>query len=135
MECSNCDCVDDVVADLPQAIHIGFPGAEITAFDRVVKKTPDAVAVIGIVFGRIDATLGGDAMGASRAILDTEGLYIVPHLSQAGGGRCTGESGAHDDDIKSAAVGRIDQLHFHPMLIPFLGQRATRNFSIQLLHS
>jgi hypothetical protein len=68
--------VDDVVADLRQAIDVGFPGPEIAALDRVVEQTPDAVAVVGVVFGGIDAALGSDAVGAARGVLDAEGFTL-----------------------------------------------------------
>jgi hypothetical protein len=47
--------VNDVVADLRQSIDVGFPGPKIAAFDRIVEQSPDAVAVVGIVLGCIDA--------------------------------------------------------------------------------
>jgi hypothetical protein len=74
--------IDDMVADLGQAVDIGFAGPEITAFDGVVKQAPDAVAVVGIVFGGIDAALGGDAVRAAGAVLETEGFDVVSQFGQ-----------------------------------------------------
>jgi hypothetical protein len=68
--------VNDVVADLRQSIDVGFPGPKIAAFDRIVEQSPDAVAVVGIVLGCIDAPLGGDAVGAPRTVLDAEGFTL-----------------------------------------------------------
>ena len=41
--------VDDVVADLGQAIDIGLPGPKVASFDRIVEQPPDAVTVVGVV--------------------------------------------------------------------------------------
>ena len=57
--------VDDVDADLRQPVDVGFARAEVAALYRVVEQPVDAVAVILIVLGRIDATLRGDAVGAT----------------------------------------------------------------------
>jgi hypothetical protein len=113
--------VDDVVADLRQPIDVGFPGPEIAALDRVVEQPPDAVAVVGVVLGGVDATLGGDAVGAPRAVLDAEGFYVVAQFGQGGRGRATGQAGADDDDVEFSFIGRIDQFEFKTVAIPFFG--------------
>ena len=64
--------VDDVDADLRQAIDVGLARAEIAALDGVVKQPVDAVAVVLIILGGVDAALGGDAVGAARAVLKAE---------------------------------------------------------------
>ena len=58
--------VDDRVADLGQAVDVGLAGAKVPALDGVVEQAPDAVAVVGIVRGRVDAALGGDAVRPAR---------------------------------------------------------------------
>ena len=68
--------VDDVVADLGQPIDVGLAGAEVAALDRVVEEAIDAVAVVLIVLGRVDAALGGHAVGAARAVLIAEDLTL-----------------------------------------------------------
>ena len=55
--------VDDVDADLRQAVDVGFAGAEIAALHRVVEQAVDAVAVVLIILGGVDAALRGDASG------------------------------------------------------------------------
>ena len=57
--------VDDSVADLGQAIHIGLTGAVVAAFDGVAEKALHAVAVVLVVLGRVDAALGSDAVGTT----------------------------------------------------------------------
>jgi hypothetical protein len=69
--------VDDVVADLGQAVNVGLTGAEVAALDGVVEEPPDAVAVVGVVFGGVDAALGGDAVGPPRAVLKAEGFVTT----------------------------------------------------------
>ena len=126
--------VDDKVADLGQAVDIAFPGPEIAALDGVVKEPPDAVAVVGIIFGRIDAALGRDAVGPAGAVLDTEGLDVVAQLRQRGRGGAAGQAGAHHDDVKFSFVGRVDQFQFKLVPIPFLCQGPAGNFGIKLHH-
>src|SRR6185312_15804693 len=69
--------VDDVHADLREAVDIRFAGAEIAAFDGVVEKAVNGIAVVGIILGGIDAALRGDAVRAARAVLEAEALHFV----------------------------------------------------------
>jgi hypothetical protein len=57
--------IDDVVGDLSKAVNICFAGSIVTALDGVVKQPPDAVAVVGVVFGGVDTTLSSDGVGAT----------------------------------------------------------------------
>ena len=59
--------IDDVDADLCQAMHVALTGSEVTAFDRVVEQAMHRVAVAAIVLRRVDAALGGDRVGARAA--------------------------------------------------------------------
>ena len=59
--------IDDVDADLRQPIDVGFAGAEIAALHRVVEQPVDAVAVVLIILGGVDAALRGDRVRAPRA--------------------------------------------------------------------
>ena len=124
--------IDDAVAHLGQAIDVGFPGTEITALDGVVKQAPDAVAVIGVIFGGIDAALGCNTVGPAGAVLDTEGFDVVAQLGQGGRGRAPGQAGSHDDDRIFAFVGRVHQFGFKAVFVPFILERAAWGFSIQL---
>jgi hypothetical protein len=58
--------VDDVDADLGQPVDIGLAGPEVAALHRVVEQTEDAVAVVPVVLGRVDAALGRDAVRPPR---------------------------------------------------------------------
>ena len=80
--------VDDVDADLRQAIDVGFAGAEVAALDGVVEEAVDAVAVVLIVLGGVDAALGGDGVGAAGGILEAEALDVVAEFAERGGGGC-----------------------------------------------
>ena len=91
--------IDDEVTDFRQPINIGFARAKIPAFDRVVKQAVDAVAVVLIIFGRIDPALRGDGMRPPRRILITEALYVVAKLAQGGRGGATSQAAADDDDL------------------------------------
>ncbi len=78
--------VDDVHADLGQAIDVGLAGAEVSAFHGVVKEAEHAVAVVLIILGGVDAALGGDGVRAPRRILKAEALNLVAQLAQRRGG-------------------------------------------------
>jgi len=47
--------VDDAAAHLRQAVDVRLAGAEVAALDRVEEEPPDAVPVVRIVLGSIDA--------------------------------------------------------------------------------
>ena len=57
--------VDDVDADLRQAVDVGLAGAEIAALHRVVEQPEDAVAVVLVVLRGVDAALRGDGVRAA----------------------------------------------------------------------
>ena len=69
--------IDDGDADLREAVDVGFTGAEVAALDRVVEETIDAVAVVLIILGGVDAALGGDGVSAARGVLKTEATDLV----------------------------------------------------------
>ena len=50
--------VDDVHAQLGEAVHVGLAGAVVAALDRVVEEAVDAVAVVAVVLRRVDARPG-----------------------------------------------------------------------------
>jgi hypothetical protein len=66
--------VDDVDADLRQAVDVGFASAEVAALHGVVEEAVDAVAVVLIVLGGVDAALRGDAVGPPGTVLKAEAL-------------------------------------------------------------
>ena len=124
--------IDDVDADLRQAIDVGFAGAEVAAFDGVVEEAVDAVAVVLIILGGVDAALRGDGVRAAGRILKAEALDVVAKLAQGGGSGASGEAGADDDDGVLALVRGIDQLHVETSLFPRLLDRARRCFGVEI---
>ena len=122
--------IDDIAADLRQAIDIGFPGPEVAALDRVVKEPPDAVSVVLVVFGSVDAALGRDAVGAARGILNAEAFDIVAQLRQRCRGCAAGKTGSDDNDLKFTFVGGVDQFQLKLMPVPFVSERPPGNFCI-----
>jgi hypothetical protein len=72
--------IDDVDADLRQAVDVGFAGAEIAALHGVVEEAVDAVAIVVIILGGVDAALRGDGVRAARRILEAEALDVVAQL-------------------------------------------------------
>ncbi len=112
--------VDDVDADLRETVDVGFAGAEVAAFDGVVEEAENAVAVIVIVLGGIDATLRGDGVCAARAVLIAEALDVVAEFPEAGGGSAAGKSGTDNDDVVLTLVGGIDELEIELVPVPGL---------------
>ena len=74
--------IDDVHAQLREPVDVRFTRPVVAAFDGVVEKAVDAVAVVLIVLGRIDPALGGDAVGAARAVLNAEVQNLVSELTE-----------------------------------------------------
>ena len=64
--------IDDVDPTFGEPVDVGFAAAEVAALDGVVEEAVDAVAVVAVVLGGVDAALGGDAVRAPRRILEAE---------------------------------------------------------------
>ena len=58
--------IDDVDAQLRQSVDVRFARPVVAALDGVVEEPVDAVAVVLVVLGGVDAALRGDAVGAAR---------------------------------------------------------------------
>ena len=110
--------INDIHADLREAIDVGFAGAEITAFYGVVEEAVHGVAVVVIVLRGVDAALRGDGVGAAGRILKAEAIDVVAEFAEAGGGSGAGEAGAYDDDVVLALVGGIDELELEFVIAP-----------------
>ena len=122
--------VDDVGADLGEAIDVGLARAVVAALDRVVEESVDGVAVLLVVLRRVDAALRGDRVGAARGVLVAEGLHVVARLAERGSGRATCEAGADDDDGELAPVDRVDERRLELAGVPPLGDRTARCLAV-----
>ena len=107
-------------ADLREAVDVRFARAEIAAFDGVVEKAVNAVAVVLVILGGVDAALRGDAVRAAGAVLEAEALHLVAEFRERGRGGSAGESAADDDDVKLPLVRGVDELHVKFVLVPLL---------------
>src|SRR5206468_8269850 len=123
--------INDVPAHLGEAIDIGLARAKIAALDRVVEQPVNAVAIVLVILGGVDAALGGNAVRAARTVLETEALDVVTELGQSGRRRSARESGTDDEDVKPALVRRVDEFHLEAVLVPFLRERAGGNVRIE----
>jgi hypothetical protein len=123
--------VDDGVAHLGQAVDIGLARAEVAALDRVVEEAVDAVAVIAIILGGIDAALRGHAVRAARAVLIGSSIRRCSQLTQRRCRRTARQPRTDDDDLESAPVGRVDQLHLELAALPQRLHRAGGHTAIQ----
>ncbi len=124
--------VDDVHADLREAIDVPFSRAEVAALDRVVEQALDAVAIVLVVLRRVDPALRRDRMGSARRVLVAVAAHVVSQLAQRGGGGAPCEPGSDDDDRVFPLVGRVHQLHVEPVPVPLLRQRARRDPGLEV---
>ena len=72
--------IDDVDRDFSQAMHVGFSGAEVAAFDRVVEESIHGVTIVLVILRGVDATLGSDGVRATGRIMKHEVVYFVAEL-------------------------------------------------------
>ena len=124
--------VDDVDRHLGEAVHVGLAGAEVAALDRVVEQTVDRVAVALVVLRRVDAALGGDRVRPPRRVVERERVDLVAELGERRRRRRTGESGADDDDLELALVGRVDELLVGLEVVPLVGERPVGDLGVEL---
>src|SRR5438045_3936399 len=101
--------IDDEIADFGQPVNVRFARTEIAAFDRVVKQSENAVAIVLVILGGIDPALRRNGMGATRRILITKTFHAIAELAEGGRGRSAGQSRAHHDDLKFAAIVRANE--------------------------
>ena len=97
---------------LGQTVDVRLSGAEIAPLDGVVEEAINAVAVVLVVLGGVDAALGRDAVGPARAVVEAEALDLVAELGQRGGCGCACQAGADHDDLVLPLIRGVDQLHF-----------------------
>ena len=112
-------------------MHIGLAGTKIAAFDRVVEKPVNAVAVILVILGCIDATLRGDRVGAAGTVLIAEAFHFITLLGQ----RCrcggAGETGSDNDELEFPLVGGADELRVVFVIGPLLIERTGGDVGVE----
>ncbi len=126
--------VDDEIAHRRQPVDVCLASAVVAALHRVVEETVDAVAVVLIVLGGVDAALGCDGVGATRAVVHAEALHDISELREGGGGGGASEPGTHHDDFELPLVGGVDELELELVPLPLLLERPTGNLGIELRH-
>ena len=57
--------IDDEIANLGKTINVCLARPEIAAFDRVVEEPENAIAVVLVIFRRVNSTLCGNRVGAT----------------------------------------------------------------------
>jgi phage terminase large subunit-like protein len=122
--------IDDVDAQLGQAVDVGLARAIVAPLDRVVEEPVDAVAVVLVVLRGVDAPLRGDRVRAARGVVINEALHVVAELRHRGRRRGTGKTGTDDDDVVLPFVGRIDELVVGLGVLPLLIDRSGRGFAV-----
>ena len=123
--------VDDGVAHLREPINVRLARAEVAALDRVTEEALDAVPIIWIVLGSIDAALGSDAVAPAGRVLKAEGINMIAELAQGRGcGRARQTGTDHDDPVLPLVRGG-DQLQFLLAFVPLLMQGAGWYFAVE----
>ena len=123
--------VDDSRADFRQAVNVGLAGAVVAPLDGIVKEPVDAVAVVGVILGGVDAALSGDAMRPARTVVEGESLDLVAQLAQRGCRRRAGQAGTDDDDLDASFIVGSHQVHRGAVLRPLFIQGAGRCFAVK----
>ena len=123
--------VDDVDADLRQAVNVGLARAEVAALHRVVKQAVDAVAIAMIILGGVDAALRGDGVRAAGGILEAEALDVVTQLAERGCRGSAGQARPYHDDVVLALVGWVYQLEIEFVFVPDGLDRAGGDFGVE----
>ena len=123
--------VDDVAADLREAVDIGLAGAKVAAFNGVVKQPVNAVAVVLIVFDALMPPCAAMLCARRGPNPENRNTDLVTHFAQRGRGRRAGQARAHHNDGVLAAVGGSDQGEFEFAVVPFFFERPGRNGGIQ----
>ena len=123
--------VDDEVGVFGQAVHVGFASAEVTALHGIVEQTVNGVAVVLVVLGSVDTTLGSNGVCATGAILDAERLDIVTKFGEGSGSGCTGKASTNHDHGELTLVGGVHELEFELVLGPLFFDGTTGDFRIK----
>ena len=123
--------VNDVGGDFRQTVDIGFTGAEVAAFNGVVKQAVNGVAVVLVVLGCVNAALGRNGVGAAGAVLVAEAFDVVAKFGKRGGSGGASQAGTYHKHRVLALVVRIDQFGLKFVLGPFVLNRAGGNFGIR----
>src|SRR5690606_6654128 len=101
-------------------IDIRLSCTKVSTLNGVVEETVDAVTVILVVLRCINPPLRSDAMCATRTILKTECLNIIPEFSEARSGRGPAESSSDYEDLVLSLVCWVYKLDVETSLIPLL---------------
>ena len=101
--------IDDRTADLRKAMAARLTGTEIAPPDGVAEEPFDTVSVVGVIPGGVDAALGRHGMGSTRAVVERDHPDPIALLGQAGGGRGSSQTCAHDQNHEATPVRGADQ--------------------------
>src|SRR6266446_6910121 len=123
--------VDDEIADFGQPVNVRFARTEIAPFDRVVKQSENAVAVVLVILGSIDPALRRNGMGATRRILITKTFHTITKFTQSGRGRSASQPRTDHNDFKFAAIIRANETRIILVVPPFLLEWTGRNFAVE----
>src|ERR1700730_700026 len=123
--------IDDFHANLGEAIDVRFPRTKIATFDRVVEQPEHAVAVVLVIFRRVNTTLGSDAVRTPRTILETEAFDAISKFGRESRCRGSRQSTSDHQNIKLSFVVWTDQFGLIPVFSPFRLQRTGRNLGTE----
>src|SRR5438045_8771179 len=96
--------IHNEITDYGQPVIVRLARTEIAPFDRVVKQSKNAVAVVLVILGGIDPALRRNGMGATRRILITKTFHAITKFAQSGRGRSACQPRPDHNDLKFAAI-------------------------------
>jgi hypothetical protein len=123
--------VDDQIADFSEPVNVRFARTKIAAFDRVIEKPVNTIAIVLVILGGVNPSLRGDGVRAARGILIAEALYVVTKFAQRRCSRTAGEAGADNNDLKLAAVVRTNEPAVIAVGGPLFIDRPGRNLCLK----
>ena len=69
--------VNNIHRYLRKTVNVRFAAAVVTTFDGIVEQAVDGVTVVLVVLSGVDATLGGDGVRTTGAIVEGEYLDLI----------------------------------------------------------
>ena len=123
--------IDDQIGDFGETINVRFARAKISALDRVMEQSVDAIAIVLIILCGIDPALRCNRVRAPWRILKAKAFYPVAEFAQGRRRRSAGETASHNDDLELSPIIWANQSRVIPMAAPFLIERSVWNPGVQ----
>jgi len=81
-------------------MNISLSRPKIATFDRIIEQAENAVAVVVVILGGVDAALRRDTVRPPRRVLEAKTFNVIPELAQGRRRGSACETASDDDNIK-----------------------------------